>query len=60
MQVKELGVGGLKLAEEILGYDEVIVVDPYASESTDAERIRGFGPEDFENTLHTSSPHGAN
>jgi hydrogenase maturation protease len=60
LQVKELGVSGFKLVEEILGYDEVIIVDSYASEGTQAGRIREFGPEDFEDTLHASSPHGAN
>jgi len=60
LQVKELGVSGFKLVEEILGYDEVIIVDSYASEGTQAGRIREFGPEDFEDTLHVSSPHGAN
>jgi hydrogenase maturation protease len=60
LQVKELGVSGFKLVEEILGYDEVMIVDSYASGDTDAGQIREFGPEDFEDTLHASSPHGAN
>jgi hydrogenase maturation protease len=60
LQVKELGVSGIKLVEEILGYDEVIVIDSYASEGTEAGRIREFGPGSFEDTLHASSPHGAN
>jgi hydrogenase maturation protease len=60
LQVKELGVSGFKLVEEILGYDEVIIVDSYAAEDTDTGRIREFGPTDFEDTLHASSPHGAN
>jgi hydrogenase maturation protease len=60
VQVKELGVSGFKLVEEILGYDEVIIVDSYASEGTEPGRIRELGPGDFEDTLHASSPHGAN
>jgi len=60
LQFKELGASGLKLVEEMLGYDEVIVVDSYASTDADTGRIREFGPEDFEDTLHASSPHGAN
>ena len=31
LQFKELGVSGFNLVEEILGYDEVIIVDSYAS-----------------------------
>jgi hydrogenase maturation protease len=46
--------------EEILGYDEVIVVDSYASTEADAGQIREFSPADFEDTVHASSPHGAN
>lgn len=60
LQVKELGASGIKLVEEILGYDEVVIVDSYAAENTDTGQIREFGPEDFEDTLHASSPHGAN
>ena len=60
LQVKELGVSGFKLVEEILGYDEVIIVDSYASRDTDAGQIREFSAEDFEDTLHAASPHGAN
>ncbi|HXZ97989.1 MAG TPA: hydrogenase maturation protease [Candidatus Acidoferrum sp.] len=60
VQVKELSVSGFKLVEEILGYDEVIIVDSYASEGSEPGRIREFGPGDFEDTLHASSPHGAN
>ena len=60
LQIKELGASGFKLVEEMLGYDEVVIVDSYAAEDTDAGQIREFGPEDFEDTLHASSPHGAN
>ncbi len=60
LQFKELGASGFKLVEEILGYDEVIIVDSYASTETDTGQIREFSPEDFEDTLHPSSPHGAN
>jgi len=60
LQFKELGASGIKLVEEMLGYDEVIVVDSYASTDAGTGRIREFRPEDFEDTLHASSPHGAN
>lgn len=60
LEVKELGVGGLKLVEEMLGYEEVIVVDSYASHDSESARIREFAPEQFQDTLHPSSPHGTN
>jgi hydrogenase maturation protease len=60
LQVRELGASGFKLVEEMLGYDEVVIVDSYAAGDNDTGQIREFGPEDFEDTLHASSPHGAN
>ncbi|MGA2238538.1 MAG: hydrogenase maturation protease [Candidatus Bathyarchaeia archaeon] len=60
LQFKELGVSGFNLVEEILGYDEVIIVDSYASTEADDGQIREFSPADFEDTVHASSPHGAN
>ena len=60
LQIKELGASGFKLVEEMLGYDEVVIVDSYAAGETDTGQIREFSPEDFEDTLHASSPHGAN
>jgi hydrogenase maturation protease len=59
-EIKELSVGGLKLVEEILGYEEVIIVDSYASHDTSVGRIREFTPEEFKGTLHASSPHDTN
>jgi len=60
VDVKEVSVGGLKMVEEILGYDQVIIVDSYASNDAVPGRIREFEPEQFEDTLHVSSPHGTN
>jgi len=60
LEFKELGVGGMRLVEEFLGYDEVVLVDSYASEDAEPGRIREFAPEQFEDTVHTSSPHGTN
>jgi hydrogenase maturation protease len=60
LEVKELGVGGLKLVEEILGHEEVYIVDSYATQDIEPGRIREFSPDRFEDTLHASSPHGTN
>lgn len=60
VDVKEVSVGGLKMVEEILGYDQVVIVDSYASNDAVPGRIREFAPEQFEDTLHVSSPHGTN
>ena len=60
LEVKELGVGGLKLVEETLDHDEVCIVDSYATQDAEPGRIRESSPEQFEDTLHASSPHGTN
>lgn len=60
LQFKELGVSGFDLVEEMLGYDQVIIIDSYASTEANTGQIREFTPEDFEDTEHASSPHGAN
>ena len=60
LQFKELSVGGLKMVEEILDYENVIIVDSYASNIIEPGRIREFTPEQFKDTLHASSPHDTN
>jgi len=60
LDVKELGVSGLKLVEEILDYEEVIIVDSYSSPDSDPGRVREFDPGQFQDTLHPSSPHETN
>lgn len=57
---KEIGVGGLKMVEELLGYETVIIVDSYVSDDGMPGRIRESTPDQFEDTLHVSSPHGTN
>ncbi|HUK51056.1 MAG TPA: hydrogenase maturation protease [Terriglobales bacterium] len=56
---KELSVGGIRLVEEMLGYDTVFVVDSIASEGTSGQ-IREFSPEDFKESQYESSPHTTN
>jgi hydrogenase maturation protease len=60
LDVKELGVSGLKLVEEILGYEEAIIVDSYSSPDSDPGRVREFDSGQFQDTLHPSSPHETN
>jgi hydrogenase maturation protease len=58
VEFKELSVGGLKLVEEMLGYEEVYVLDSYSAPNAQPGRIHEFAPEQFEDTMHVSSPHG--
>ena len=57
---KELSVSGLRLVEEILGFDHVIIVDSHSGKDTEAGRIRKFTPVDFTDTMHPGAPHGMN
>ena len=57
---KELGVSGIRLVEEILGFDHAIIVDSHMGKETEPGRIRRFTPADFVDTVHPGTPHGFN
>jgi hydrogenase maturation protease len=57
LEFKELSVGGLQLVEEMLGYDQVILIDSMESDSEQAGRIREFSPEQFEKAEQNGPPH---
>lgn len=58
--VKELSVSGIRLVEEILGFDHVIIIDSHTGKETEPGRIRKFAPSDFVDTIHPGTPHGIN
>jgi hydrogenase maturation protease len=60
VEIRELNVSGLRLVEEMLGFDRAIIIDSYAGDQTEPGRIREFTPEDFRDTVHPTSPHGIN
>jgi len=58
LEFKELSVGGLKLVEEILGYEKVFIIDSVNMERRQIGRIREFSPEQFKATEQPSpAPH---
>ena len=57
---KELGVSGIRLVEEILGFDQVILIDSHTGKKPEVGRIRKFTPADFVDTIHPGAPHGTN
>ena len=59
LEFKELSVGGVGLVEEILGYEQVFIIDSIASAETPG-KIREFSPQDFKDTEYASSPHSTN
>lgn len=60
LEFKELSLGGLRLVEEMLGYEKVFIIDSVASSPATVGKIREFSPEQFEETEHASSPHATN
>jgi len=60
LEFKELSVSGLRLVEEMLGYDEVFVIDSIESKNKKTGRIREFSPDQFKETEQTASPHITN
>jgi hydrogenase maturation protease len=57
---KELGVSGIRLVEEILGFDQVILIDSHTGKEPEVGRVRKFTPADFVDTIHPGAPHGTN
>jgi hydrogenase maturation protease len=60
LEFKELSVGGLRLVEEMLGYDKVLVIDSIESKDKNTGEIREFSPDQFKETKRTTSPHITN
>lgn len=60
LEFKELSVGGLRLVEEMLGYEEVIILDSIESDAAQVGRISEFSPDEFKGTAQVSSPHVTN
>ncbi|WP_309493216.1 hydrogenase maturation protease [Candidatus Hecatella orcuttiae] len=60
IDVKEASAGGLRLIEEMLDYDKVIVVDAIATGKTEVGRIFRLSPSEFDSTRHLSSSHDLN
>ena len=60
LEFKELSVGGLRLVEEMLGYEEAIIVDSFESNAAQVGQIREFSPDQLKGTEQASSPHVTN
>ena len=60
VDVKEVSLGGLRLMEEILGYDRVIIVDAIITGRGVVGEIYRFSPQNLKGALHLSSPHDLN
>ena len=59
VEIKELSLGGLRLVEELLGYEMVFIIDSVASDGRPGE-ISEVTPEQLKDSQYTGSPHGTN
>lgn len=60
LEFKELSVGGLRLVEEMLGFERVFMVDSIEGDDSQVGQIREFSSDDFKTTQRSSSPHVTN
>jgi len=60
LEFKELSVGGLRLVEEMLGFERVFIVDSIEGDDSQVGQIREFSSDDFKMTQRSSSPHVTN
>lgn len=60
LEFKELSVGGLRLVEELLGYEHVLIIDSIESKDQKIGQIREFTPDQFKETEQVVAPHITN
>jgi hydrogenase maturation protease len=60
LEFKELSVGGLRLVEEMLGFEKVFMIDSIEGDDPQVGQIREFSSNDFKTTQRSSSPHVTN
>jgi len=58
--VEELAASGLELLDVVLGYDKVIIIDAIQTKGGMPGEIHILDENDFEKSVHGSSPHGIN
>jgi hydrogenase maturation protease len=55
---KQSSVSGIRLLEEIIGYDRLIIIDAIQIEGGQAGNVYHLDPKGFDSTRHTASSHG--
>jgi hydrogenase maturation protease len=60
VDIDELPASGLELLDMIHGYDRVIIIDSIKTDGGRPGDLYELREEDFEKTIHGSSPHGIN
>lgn len=57
VDVAEASAAGFRIIDEIIGYDKLIIVDSIKTDKAKPGTLYKFALNDFEKTLHISSPH---
>ena len=60
VEIDELPASGLELLDIIHGYERVIIIDSIKTDGGSPGDLYELREEDFEKTIHGSSPHGIN
>ncbi|MGQ9588276.1 MAG: hydrogenase maturation protease [Thermoplasmata archaeon] len=60
VDVEELAASGLELLDMVRGYDKVIIIDAIQTKQGKPGEFYVLDENDFERTIHGSSPHGVN
>lgn len=60
VDVEELPASGLELLDMVLDYDKVVIIDAIQTVNGIPGQLYRLREEDFERTVHGSSPHGVN
>lgn len=60
IDILEANAAGFRVIDEIVGYDRLIIVDSIKTGKAKSGTLHRFSVDDFQKTLHTSSPHDIN
>ncbi len=60
VKVEELAASGLELLDMVLDFDKVVIIDAIQTSGGTPGQIHILNEEDFEKSVHGSSPHGIN
>jgi hydrogenase maturation protease len=60
VDVEELAASGLELLDMVRGYDKVVIIDAIQTTKGKPGELHILEEEDFEKSIHGSSPHGIN
>jgi len=60
IEMLEASAAGFRIADQLIGYDKIILIDAIQTGSAAAGTLHRFTPEDFRSTHNFNSPHDMN